>query len=46
VLRVERDSDETFAKVFLRPFAALDRGREVLLIEPQRSETPLPVDES
>lgn len=45
VLRVERDSGETFAKVFLQPFAALDRGREVLLIEPQGSETPMPVDE-
>lgn len=26
---------ETFARVFVRPFAALDRGREVLLIEQQ-----------
>ena len=30
---VERRSGETFAKVYLRPFAALDRGREVLPAE-------------
>jgi rod shape-determining protein MreC len=34
VIRVSRESGETFATVYLRPFAALDRGREVLLIEP------------
>lgn len=33
VLRIERDRGETFALVYVRPFAALDRGREVLLIE-------------
>ncbi|MGD9020200.1 MAG: rod shape-determining protein MreC [Lysobacterales bacterium] len=31
--RVERDRGGTFAVAYLRPFAALDRGREVLLIE-------------
>jgi rod shape-determining protein MreC len=42
VERVERDSGETFATVYLRPFAALDRGREVLLIEQRSSpESPL-----
>jgi len=35
VERVQRDSGVTFAVVYLRPFAALDRGREVLLIEPR-----------
>jgi len=33
--RVERDRGGAFAVVYLRPFAALDRGREVLLVEPQ-----------
>jgi len=44
VERVERDSGETFAKVYMRPFAALDKGREVLLIEPQLADEPLPVE--
>lgn len=35
VERVQRDSGVTFAVVYVRPFAALDRGREVLLIEPR-----------
>lgn len=34
VERVQRDRGGTFARVFMRPFAALDRGREVLLVEP------------
>ncbi len=42
VLRVDRDSGKTFATVYLRPFAALDRGREVLLIQPQLTGPPLP----
>ena len=33
VTHVERDRGATFAVVYLRPFAALDRGKEVLLIE-------------
>ena len=38
---VERDSGKTFALVYLRPFASLDRGREVLLVDPQLAvETP------
>ena len=45
VLRVERESGATFAVVYVRPFAALDRGREVLLIEPQRDVTPQSVDQ-
>ena len=40
VERVERDSGGTFATVYMRPFAALDRGREVLLIEPQVAAAP------
>jgi rod shape-determining protein MreC len=41
VERVERDTGGTFAAVYMRPFAALDRGREVLLIEPQFLEPAL-----
>jgi rod shape-determining protein MreC len=33
IQRVERDRGGTFAVAYLRPLAALDRGREVLLIE-------------
>jgi rod shape-determining protein MreC len=45
VERVMRESGETFARVYVRPFAALDRGREVLLIEPQLATIPLPADQ-
>jgi rod shape-determining protein MreC len=45
VERVERDSGETFAIIYVRPFAALDRGREVLLIEPQVVSEPLPIEQ-
>jgi len=31
---VERDTGESFARAFVRPYAALDRGREVLVLEP------------
>jgi rod shape-determining protein MreC len=34
VERVQRERGDTFARVYLRPSAALDRGREVLLVEP------------
>ena len=44
VERVERDRGETFATVYMRPFAALDRGREVLLIKPQQAAV-LPIPE-
>ncbi|MGB5290086.1 MAG: rod shape-determining protein MreC [Lysobacterales bacterium] len=44
VERVERDSGETFAKVYVRPYAALDRGREVLLIEVQKPPEALPTE--
>ena len=44
VERVERNSGETFATVYLRPFAALDRGREVLLINPRLTPVPSPAD--
>lgn len=37
---VNRDGGGTFAVVYLRPSAALDRGREVLLIEPQQRMEP------
>ena len=43
VERVQRDSGETFATVYVRPFAALDRGRELLLIKPQLVVQPQPV---
>ena len=45
VLRVDRGEGETFATVYLRPFAALDRGREVLLIQPQLTGPVLPEDQ-
>lgn len=45
VERVNRDSGETFATVYLRPYAALDRGREVLLIEPELAVSPPVVEE-
>jgi rod shape-determining protein MreC len=32
VINIDRDSGETFAEVRARPLAALDRGREVLLV--------------
>ena len=35
VIRINRDSGETFAAVYVKPSAALDRGREILLIEPR-----------
>ncbi len=41
VERVERDGTGTFARVYLRPFAALDRGRELLLIELQVGADPI-----
>jgi rod shape-determining protein MreC len=37
VERVQRDRGATFATVYMRPYAALDRGREVLLVVPQQS---------
>jgi rod shape-determining protein MreC len=37
VERVERNPGDTFALVYVRPFALLDRGREVLLIKPGQS---------
>lgn len=37
VISVNRDSGETFATVYMRPYAALDRGREVLLVEQQQA---------
>jgi len=44
VERVQRDSGETFAKVYVQPYAALDRGREVLLIEVQEPSEALPIE--
>ncbi len=46
VEQVERDRGATFAIVYLRPFAALDRGREVLLIEAQDvADEPAPEEQ-
>ena len=45
IARVQRDTGGTFAVVYMRPFAALDRGREVLLIESQLVESPLQVEQ-
>ena len=44
VERVVRNSGDTFATVYMRPFAALDRGREVLLIKPKAGATNTPVE--
>ena len=44
VERVERNSGGSFATVYMRPYAALDRGREILLIEPQVPTKPMPVE--
>lgn len=48
VIRIDRVEGETFASVLAQPLAALDRGREVLLItaveEPAKPETDLPVE--
>jgi len=45
VERIERDSGGTFAAVYMRPYAALDRGREVLLIQPQQAIKPLQAEQ-
>jgi rod shape-determining protein MreC len=45
VERVERDGGGAFATVYMRPFAALDLGREVLLIDPQEALEPMPVEQ-
>jgi len=42
---VQRDGGGTFARVYVRPFAALDRGRELLLIERQVEAELLQVEE-
>lgn len=34
VEKIERDTGESFARAYVRPYAALDRGREVLVVEP------------
>ncbi len=44
VEQVLRDGGATFARVYIRPFAALDRGREVLLIERPQVEQPARAD--
>ena len=36
---VERDASESFARAHVRPFAALDRGSEVLIVEPYIPDT-------
>jgi rod shape-determining protein MreC len=49
VSRIEREAGRTFARVEARPLAALDRGREVLLIEPPPAKNlrlqPFPLEE-
>jgi rod shape-determining protein MreC len=34
VASIERDSGQSFARAHVRPYAALDRGREVLVVDP------------
>jgi len=41
VEQVQRDTGETFARVYVRPYAELDRGREVLLIKQQVGTDPM-----
>ena len=43
--RVERGNEDSFARVYVRPSAALDRGREVLLIEPKIIEASEPAEQ-
>jgi rod shape-determining protein MreC len=40
--RIERNTGSTFAEVHARPLAALDRGREVLLVLPETRQSPEP----
>ncbi|NIM71092.1 MAG: rod shape-determining protein MreC [Xanthomonadales bacterium] len=46
VERIERDAGGAFAEVHARPLAALDRGREVLLLFPAAPAAPAPVREA
>lgn len=46
VQRIERNTGKAFATVYVRPYAALDRGREVLLIDTKGASDPFPVDNS
>ena len=39
VMSVQREPGQTFAVAYARPLAALDRGREVLLLEPRLQKT-------
>ena len=41
IIRIDRQTGDTFARVYARPLAALDRGREVLLViqKPAEPET-------
>ena len=41
VMSVQRIPGETFATVYARPLAALERGREVLLIAPEADSDPV-----
>ncbi|MEJ2534040.1 MAG: rod shape-determining protein MreC [Gammaproteobacteria bacterium] len=42
VEQVERDPGESFARISARPLAALDRGREVLLVLPREAPAEAP----
>ncbi len=49
VATIERGEGEMFARVYARPLAALDRGREVLLVLPTPGPAPaleVPVDDT
>jgi rod shape-determining protein MreC len=45
VASIDRQEGQTFARVLATPVAALDRGREVLLIKPVAEQAPLPAHE-
>jgi rod shape-determining protein MreC len=42
VVRIERDADNSFAKVFCQPSAGVDRGRYVLVLTDAAVRPPKP----
>ena len=44
VVRIERDADNSFARVFCQPAAGVDRGRYVLVLTDEAVRPPKPVE--
>jgi rod shape-determining protein MreC len=44
VVRIERDADNSFARVFCQPAAGVDRGRYVLVLTDEAMRPPKPVE--